>query len=102
MDTLKRQVKRYARELGFELVGIASAESFDDHQAITLQRLRDGLMDGLAWFTEARVRRGCNPEELLPGARSVITVGMSYYIPEDRGENQSGPSGKVAPVQLGR
>ena len=101
MDALKHQVKRYARELGFDLVGIASAESFDDHQAITLQRLRDGLMDGLPWFTEARVRRGCNPEELLPGARSVITVGMSYYVPDDRGENRAGPGGKVARYSWG-
>ena len=101
MDTLKRQVKRYAREMGFDLVGIASAESFDDHQAITLQRLRDGLMDGLPWFTEARVRRGCNPEELLAGARSVITVGMSYNIPGGEPENHPGPIGKVARYSWG-
>ena len=47
MDTLKRQVKSYAREMGFDLVGIASPESFADHESITLERLRAGLMDGL-------------------------------------------------------
>ena len=96
MDLIKRQVKEYARELGFDLVGVASAESFSDHEAVTLQRLRDGLMDGLPWYTEARVRRGSDPQELLPGARSIIAVGMSYYAPDDGSDRSPGEEGKVA------
>ena len=102
MDKCKEQVKQYALELGFDLVGIASAEGFGDHEAITLERMRKGLMDGLPWFTEARVRRGCNPEELLQGARSIITLGMSYYVSEGEGGSEgpggperSRPNGKV-------
>ncbi len=116
MDTLKRQVKEYARELGFDLVGIASPESFADHEAITLERLRQGLMDGLPWYTEARVRRGCNPQELLPGAKSIIAVGMSYYVPsppdpsptggrgvaEGRGEGEGWPKAKVREGKVAR
>ena len=48
-------VKDYALEVGFDLVGIASADPFDDDRRVTLQRLRNGLMDGLPWFNEARV-----------------------------------------------
>ena len=91
MNTLKSRVKEYARELGFDLVGIASAESFADHESIALERLRAGLMDGLPWYTESRVHRGCNPEEILPGARSIIAVGMSYYVPDEEDE---GPTGR--------
>ena len=94
MDTVKKVVKDYARELGFDLVGVSSAEPFQDHRAITLQRIKDGLMDGLPWFTEARVNRGANPQELLPGARSIISVGLSYYLPLD--EENNGTKGKVA------
>ena len=101
MDTLKDQVKDYARELGFDLVGIASADSFTDHEAITLERIRGGLMDGLPWFTEPRVRRGCNPEELLPGTRSIIALGMSYYVPEEDGKGSNGLQGKVARYSWG-
>ena len=93
MDTLKSRVKEYAQELGFDLVGIASPESFADHQDIALERLRQGLMDGLPWYTEARVRRGCNPEELLPGARSIIAVGMSYHVPDEGDEGSAGGEG---------
>ena len=90
MNTLKSRVKEYARELGFDLVGIASSESFADHESIALERLRGGLMDGLPWYTESRVHRGCNPEEILPGARSIIAVGMSYHVPGEEDEGTTG------------
>ena len=93
MDSLKRQVKEYARELGFDLVGVASAESFADDEAITLERVRAGLMDGLPWYTESRVRRGCEPQELLPGARSIIAVGISYYVPSPLDPSPAGGRG---------
>ena len=96
VDDLKSRVKKCALELGFDLVGIASAEAFSDHQAITLKRIREGLMDGLPWFTEARVRRGCDPQALLPGARSIVTVGMSYNLRDAEGSDGTGPTGKVA------
>ena len=93
MDATKRIVKEYARELGFDLVGVASAETFEVDRGITLQRIKDGLMDGLPWFTEARVNRGSNPQDLLPGAQSIISVGLSYHLPHDE---DKGPKGKVA------
>ena len=96
MDKLEKRVKECAFGLGFDLVGIASAEAFSEHQAVTLQRIRDGLMDGLPWFTEARVRRGCDPQALLPGARSIVTVGMSYNLHDEESRDGAAPAGKVA------
>ena len=93
--SLEERVKGWTRELGFDLVGIASAEEFSDHESVTLERMRDRLMDGLPWYTPARVRRGCRPEELLPGARSIITVGLSYYVDGPHGA-PTAPAGKVA------
>ena len=101
MNGLKRKVKELARELGFDLVGIASADPFADHESVTLERLKQGLMDGLPWYTESRVRRGCNPQELLPGARSIITLGMSYYLHDKGGESLSNLTGKVARYSWG-
>ncbi len=72
-------VKQRARELGFDLVGITSADPFPSHEEVTVQRIREGRMDGLPWFTEQRVRQGARPERLLPGARSLLAVGASYY-----------------------
>jgi epoxyqueuosine reductase len=94
MDAVKGLVKKYALEVGFDLVGVASAEAFAEHKAVTLQRIRQGLMDGLPWFTEARVARGADPQSLLPGARSIISLGLSYHLPEP--VKSSGMSGRVA------
>ncbi len=101
MGILESRVKDYARELGFDLVGIASPEDFSDHQAVTLERIDAGLMDGLPWYTEARVRRGCDTEGLLKGARSIIAVGMSYYLPDRDATNPNGSAGKIARYSWG-
>jgi epoxyqueuosine reductase len=37
-----------------------------------------GFMDGLPWYTQDRVRRGTDPNLLLPEAKSIISVGISY------------------------
>ena len=100
MGDLEWQVKEYARELGFDLVGIASADHLSEDRDVALDRLREGLMDGLPWYTESRVERGCDPEALLPGARSIIAVGMSYLTLEDEGD-EPGPQGKVARYSWG-
>lgn len=94
MKRLKRIVKDYAFELGFDMVGVTSAETFESDRIITLQRIKAGLMEGMPWFTQSRVNRGSVPSELLPGARSIISVGLSYYLPKD-GEGV-GLRGKVA------
>ena len=87
MSALKEAVKALARACGFDLVRIASADDFVADRAAALERIRDGLMDGLPWYTESRVMRGTSPAELLPGAKSIICLGLSYWR-EDAGEGQ--------------
>ena len=82
-ESLKRLVKEHALEIGFDLVGVCAAAAFQAHGAVTLERLRDGLMEGLPWYTTERVGRGTDPQALLPGARSIISLGLSYKVPED-------------------
>ena len=75
---LTTRVKTLARDAGFQLAGITSAEPFADAERIALERLRRGLMDGLPWYHESRVKRGCRPQELLPEVRSIIALGVNY------------------------
>ena len=94
---LKERVVRYAQELGFDLVRIASAEPLTRDGEAARGRVRLGYMDGMQWYTEERVRRASDPQELLPGARSFIAVALSYLPPEDDGDETSGePVGTVA------
>ncbi|MSQ06537.1 MAG: tRNA epoxyqueuosine(34) reductase QueG [Dehalococcoidia bacterium] len=79
MPDLKDIIKQYALELGFDLVRVTSADEFLRDRDIALERLGRGLMDGLPWYTAERIRRGSRPQELLPGARSIICLGLSYW-----------------------
>ncbi|MBI3744668.1 MAG: tRNA epoxyqueuosine(34) reductase QueG, partial [Chloroflexi bacterium] len=83
---LTAKVKRLAREAGFDRVGITTADRFVDAERIALERLNAGLMDGLPWYHETRVRRGADPDTLLPGARSVIALALNYRAPEPPAE----------------
>ncbi|CAI8023980.1 Epoxyqueuosine reductase, partial [Geodia barretti] len=56
-------------------------------------------MDGLPWYNAARVRRGTEPEELLPDAKSIICLALNYF-PGPRKE--AGPTGQIARYARGR
>ena len=99
---LKAIVKEHATEQGFDLVRVTSAAEFTEDRNVALERIKAGLMDGLPWYTESRVRRGTRPEELLPGARSIICLGLNYYLPEEDQTPDHGSQGKVARYARGR
>ena len=95
-DALKKTATDYALAMGFDLVRVTSAEEFVRDRDAALERINDGLMDGLPWYHEGRVRRGTNPQELLPEARSIICLGLNYYQ-DDGAQGETGlPVGRVA------
>ena len=96
MTDLKATVIAHARACGFDLVGVTSADDFAADRDAALERIREGRMDGLPWYTESRVMRGTSPSELLPGAQSVICLGLSY-LGVDWPEDGTAPlAGRVA------
>ena len=103
---IKATIKDIATGLGFDLVRVTSAEEFADDRKIALERIQDGLMDGLPWYTPARVKRGTTPQELLPGARSIICLGLNYHRPQAPSQTLSGDyqqlTGRVASYAQGR
>jgi epoxyqueuosine reductase len=78
MGQLELAVKQRAAELGFHLVGIASAEPFETAERRSLDWLQRGFQAGMGWMDASRARLACHPDELLPGSRSIISVGVSY------------------------
>ena len=98
---IERKVKSLALSLGFDRVGITDAAPFKRDDAAAAQRVRDGLMDGLPWYTEERVHRMNRPELLLEGARSVISMAANYNTGPPP-PNSDSPRGKVARYAWGR
>ncbi len=83
MRDLKSIVTAHARACGFDLVGVTAADDFVADRSAALERIHQGQMEGLPWYTESRVLRGTSPTELLPGARSIICLGLSYWLDEE-------------------
>ena len=71
-------IKEYAYTLGFDSVRITSADAFPEAESIIKERIAQGLMDGLPWFTAERSEVSCHPDALLPEAQSIITLAMVY------------------------
>jgi epoxyqueuosine reductase len=94
-------VKARAADLGFDLAGIASADPFDDDLRRTLGWIEGGLHATMAWITPERTTRACRPDELLPGARSIVVVGVSY-VTEESPPADTLPRGLVARYARGQ
>jgi len=89
-------IKTMAREAGFDAVGIASAAPFVEARRFLRERIAGGAFSGLPWFSAARADFAADPRNLLPGARSIVAVALSYRTEEPAPDAEEGPRGKVA------
>jgi epoxyqueuosine reductase len=78
-------LKRRAKELGFDLCGVARAEPIEDG---SLERwLARGDSAGLPYMHH-RIDERLDPRRVVPGARSVVALAVNYWLP-DRPETQA-------------
>ena len=99
---VKSVITAYALEIGFDLVRVTSAQEFNEDRKVALKRIDDGLMDGLPWFNASRVLRGTSPQELLPGAQSIICLALNYLEDGQDFAESTSPVGKVARYAWGK
>jgi len=93
-------VKAFARELGFDLVGVASANP-PQHADYFRQWLAAGQHGEMAYLA-MRFEERTEPEKYLPGVRSVICVAMNYAVPlEPIAEADLLHHGRIARYALG-
>jgi epoxyqueuosine reductase len=70
-----------AGELGLDAIGAAPAETYAGTERHIRERRARGLFADMR-FTMARPEESCHPETLLPGARTVISAALCYWLPE--------------------
>ena len=80
--TITEEIIHHAQGLGFRPVGVAPAHPFTETRAAARARLKAGHLDGMDWYTPARVERGTRPAWLLKDARSIIALALPYYVGE--------------------
>ncbi len=90
-------VKNMARNLGFEFCGIAAAKPLDEDA----RRLEDWLNKGFHGkmsYMERHFDLRVNPQKLVPGAKSVITLLLNYYP----GQQQQPEAPRIAKYAFGK
>jgi epoxyqueuosine reductase len=93
-NALSLRVKEEAQRLGFELVGISPVR-LPPHQESFAEWLRRGFSGELKYMSRTEALRR-NPQELVPWAVSIISVGMNYYTPYPRPVASHQPKGWVS------
>jgi epoxyqueuosine reductase len=76
-----QELERLAQELGLDVVGAAPAEAYLETEQHIAERHARGLFADMR-FTMARPEVSCHPEALLPGARTVVSAALCYYVEE--------------------
>lgn len=79
-SALAAALKREAERLGFDPVGIAAVPGSPDlalRNGALERWLAAGHQAGMAWMADPRRR---SVERLLPGVRSLVAVGLPYYV----------------------
>lgn len=71
-------VKQLAKELGFDLVGISRAEKLENEAKKLEEWLHYGL-HGKMNYMEQWFDKRLDPTLLVPGAKSVISLGYNYF-----------------------
>ena len=90
---MKEELAKLAHQLGFDLCRVAACV-VPPHAAEFRAWLADGRAGEMAWL-ERNEHRRTDPQLVLPGARSVIVLGMNYWKAES-GKRKAEAHGRIA------
>jgi epoxyqueuosine reductase len=76
------ELTRLGEELGLDAIGAAPAGHYEETERHIRERKRRGLFATMG-FTTRRPEVSCHPEQLLAGARTVISAALCYYADAD-------------------
>ena len=76
--SIESDIKQKALELGFDAVGITTAEPVGGEQADFYRRWIEGGNAGEMGYLHRNIDKRFDPAKLLPGAKSVICVALNY------------------------
>lgn len=91
-------IKKEAYRLGFSFVGIAKARRLDEHADQLEEWLSRGYQ-GKMQYMENHFEKRLDPTQLVPGAKSVVTLMYNYYTDEKQ-EDETAP--KIAKYAYGK
>ena len=94
MQSLPEKIKTWAREIGFNKVGIARSMPLHQESSNLFRWLDAGYHGDMTCMDRWREKR-VDPSELLPGAKSIIAVALNYFTTH-RHDNVGGKISRYA------
>ena len=89
---IKAGLRRFAAEIGFDDCRVARADE-PRHAGEFREWLEAGSAADMDWIARGAEKR-CDPQKVLPGARSVVALAMNYWQGEATAPNES--TGRIA------
>jgi epoxyqueuosine reductase len=87
---VKEEILRKARELGFDVCRVTSAIPPEHAEAFN-RWIGEGHHGEMGYMARNAAKR-VDPQKVLPGAQSVMTLAASYYLDQDSAEPQDSNS----------
>ena len=96
LRSIALEIKRKGRDIGFDLVGIASVSpsKYRDYYRAWLDDGQAGTME----YLHRRFDERTDPAVYMPGAKSVICVALNYFVPLEPAQPGGG---RIARYALG-
>ena len=78
-------IKEKATELGFDICGIAPSRPLEERKNILQSWCAEGMNAGMNYLSRD-IEKRIDPRSLVPGAKSLIVTGLSYYTEKKQSE----------------
>ncbi|MGB6606344.1 MAG: QueG-associated DUF1730 domain-containing protein, partial [Atribacterota bacterium] len=112
--SLAAQIKELGEEIGLDIIRITNAESFPEAEKHIIESVGKGYIPENDYYTSGnisarpnqlnlnKIRKRCNPKNILKRAKSIISVAQGYLIEETEDiQDKNQPLGKIAKYDIG-
>jgi len=93
-EKLKERLASFAHEIGFDSCRIAAC-SEPAHATEFREWLREGAHGEMHYMQRGEEKR-CDPQKVLPGARSIVVVALNYFQGEHARVPETAVTGRIA------
>jgi epoxyqueuosine reductase len=98
-EELKKELIAYARDLGFDSCRIAACAA-PEHVSEFRTWLREGAAGEMSYMERGDEKR-CDPQKVLPGARSIVVLALNYWqgdriAADTAASTEEGTRGRIA------
>jgi len=112
--SLAAQIKELGEEIGLDIIRITNAESFPEAEKHIIESVGKGYIPENEYYPSGnilvrpnqpnlnKIRKRCNPKNILKRAKSIISVAQGYLIEETEDiQDKNQPLGEIAKYDIG-